>query len=45
MHVAHGDLIDHWYVSLLSQDSLGGNSRTLMIACISAADDSLDGAC
>jgi hypothetical protein len=28
---------------LLSQDSLGGNSRTLMIACISAADDSLDG--
>ena len=25
-----------------TQDSLGGNSRTLMIACISAGDDSID---
>ncbi len=26
----------------LLQDSLGGNSRTAMIACISCADDSLE---
>jgi hypothetical protein len=39
------DGADPWLpdACLPPQDSLGGNSRTLMIACISAADDSLDG--
>ena len=27
---------------LLLQDSLGGNSRTAMLACISSADDSVE---
>ena len=38
MHVPYRDSV----LTRLLQDSLGGNSRTLMIACVSPAEINLD---